>query len=84
MWTEEMKKHLQTDSTVWELYGREISSLVIVGNVETSGAARCPGVLSPTTVIELGSIRWIIRSQFIVPFLVIMAATDEERRVEAT
>jgi len=30
-------------------------------------AARSFRVFSPTTVIELGSIRWIIRAQFIVP-----------------
>ena len=44
-------------------------SLIIIRNVESSGAARCLRVLSPTTVIELGSIRRIIGSQFIVPYV---------------
>lgn len=35
--------------------------------METGGAARCLRVLSPTAVIELGSVGRIIRSQFIVP-----------------
>lgn len=62
---------------------RNITSIIIIRNMETGGAARRLGVLSPTAVIELGSIWWVIGSQFIVPFLVVVAAANEERRMEA-
>lgn len=52
--------------------GREVVSIgtpliVIIRDMETGGAPRRLRVLSPTAVIELGSIGRIVWSQFVVP-----------------
>ena len=45
-------------------------------------AARSIRVFSPTAIIELGSIWWVIRAQLIIPDLVVVTATYKEGRVE--
>uniref|UniRef100_U5FWU3 Uncharacterized protein n=1 Tax=Populus trichocarpa TaxID=3694 RepID=U5FWU3_POPTR len=50
--------------------------------MKTGSAARCLRVLSPATIIKFRSIWWIFRSQFIVPFLVIMTTADKNRWME--
>lgn len=43
-------------------------SIIIIRNMETGGATSSLRILSPTAIIELGSIWRIVRSQFIVPY----------------
>lgn len=57
--------------------------IIVIRDMGASCAARSFGVLSAAAVVELGGIRGIIRSQLIVPALVVVATGDEEGRVKA-
>lgn len=64
----EVHKHLHIYfHSIKSRCGKYDSIIIIIRNMETGGAARCFRIFSPTTIIEFGSVWWIIWAQFVVP-----------------
>lgn len=64
------------------VYAHTWRSDIIIGYMAISGASWGIRILSSAAIEEFGSIGRIIRTKFIVPLLVIVAAGDKEGRVE--